>query len=160
MMDTTLGVIAIICGIIGLMGTIVPVLPGTIISYAGLLCISFSSYSELSSFMLVAWGIVAVAVIVMDYVLPGYFSKKFGGTKSGTVGATVGTILGIFFGPLGIILGPFFGAVTGELLAEKLTFRQSLKVGFGSMMSFLVGTLFKLIAGGFMLYYIIKDVIP
>ncbi len=158
-MDTTLGVIAIICGIIGLLGTIVPVLPGTIISYAGLLCISFSSYSELSTFMLVAWGIVAVAVIVMDYVLPGYFSKKFGGTKAGVTGATVGTILGIFFGPMGIILGPFFGAVLGELMAEKLTFNQALKVGFGSMMSFLVGTLFKLIVGGFMLYYIIKDVI-
>lgn len=158
-MDTTLGVIAIICGIIGLLGTIVPVLPGTIISYAGLLCISFSSYSELSSFMLVAWGIVAVAVIVMDYVLPGYFSKKFGGTKAGVTGATVGTILGIFFGPVGIILGPFFGAVLGELIAEKLTFNQALKVGFGSMMSFLVGTLFKLIVGGLMLYYIIKDVI-
>lgn len=158
-MDTTLGVIAIICGIIGLLGTIVPVLPGTIISYAGLLCISFSSYSELSTFMLVAWGIVAVAVIVMDYVLPGYFSNKFGGTKAGVTGATVGTILGIFFGPMGIILGPFFGAVLGELMAEKLTFNQALKVGFGSMMSFLVGTLFKLIVGGFMLYYIIKDVI-
>lgn len=158
-MDTTLGVIAIICGIIGLLGTIVPVLPGTIISYAGLLCISFSSYSELSTFMLVAWGIVAVAVIVMDYVLPGYFSKKFGGTKAGVTGATVGTILGIFFGPIGIILGPFFGAVLGELMAEKLTFNQALKVGFGSMMSFLVGTLFKLVVGGFMLYYIIKDVI-
>lgn len=158
-MDTTLGVIAIICGIIGLLGTIVPVLPGTIISYAGLLCISFSSYSELSVFALVVWGIIAVAVIVMDYVLPGYFSKKFGGTKAGVTGATVGTILGIFFGPMGIILGPFFGAVLGELMAEKLTFNQALKVGFGSMMSFLVGTLFKLIVGGFMLYYIIKDVI-
>ena len=159
MMDTTLGVIAIICGIIGLLGAIVPVLPGTIISYAGLLCISFSSYSELSITILVVWGVIAVAVIVMDYILPGYFSKKFGGTKAGVIGATVGTIAGIFFGPLGIILGPFVGAVVGELLAEKLTFEEALKVGFGSMMSFLVGTLFKLVVGGFLLYYIIKDVI-
>lgn len=158
-MDTTLGVIAIICGIIGLLGAIVPVLPGTIISYAGLLCISFSSYSELSITTLVVWGVIAVAVIVMDYILPGYFSKKFGGTKAGVIGATVGTIAGIFFGPLGIILGPFVGAVVGELLAEKLTFEEALKVGFGSMMSFLVGTLFKLVVGGFLLYYIIKDVI-
>ena len=158
-MDTTLGVIAIICGIIGLLGAIVPVLPGTIISYAGLLCISFSSYSELSITTLVVWGVIAVAVIVMDYILPGYFSKKFGGTKAGVIGATVGTIAGIFFGPLGIILGPFVGAVAGELLAEKLTFEEALKVGFGSMMSFLVGTLFKLVVGGFLLYYIIKDVI-
>ena len=159
MMDTTLGVIAIICGVIGLLGAIVPVLPGTIISYAGLLCISFSSYSELSITTLVVWGVIVVAVIVMDYILPGYFSKKFGGTKAGVIGATVGTIAGIFFGPLGIILGPFVGAVVGELLAEKLTFEEALKVGFGSMMSFLVGTLFKLVVGGFLLYYIIKDVI-
>lgn len=136
-----------------------PVLPGTVISYIGMLCVSFSSYSELSTLTLATWGIVAVVVIVMDYVLPGYFSKKFGGTRAGVTGATIGTIAGIFFGPLGIILGPFVGAVIGELLAEKLTFNQALTVGFGSMMSFLVGTLFKLIAGGFMLYYIIKDVI-
>ena len=159
-MDTTLGVIAIICGITGLLGAVIPVLPGTIISYAGLLCISFSSYSELSMATLVVWGVIAVAVIVMDYVLPGYFSKKFGGTKAGVIGATVGTIAGIFFGPLGIILGPFVGAVVGEMLAKKLTFEEALKVGFGSLMSFLVGTLFKLVVGGFLLYYIIKDVIP
>ena len=136
-----------------------PVLPGTVISYIGMLCVSFSSYSELSTLTLATWGIVAVVVIVMDYVLPGYFSKKFGGTKAGVTGATIGTIAGIFFGPLGIIFGPFVGAVIGEMLAEKLTFNQALTVGFGSMLSFLVGTLFKLIAGGFMLYYIIKDVI-
>lgn len=158
-MDTTLGVIAIICGVIGLLGAVLPVLPGTVISYIGMLCVSFSSYSELSTLTLATWGIVAVAVIVMDYVLPGYFSKKFGGTKAGVTGATIGTIAGIFFGPLGIIFGPFVGAVIGEMLAEKLTFNQALTVGFGSMLSFLVGTLFKLIAGGFMLYYIIKDVI-
>lgn len=136
-----------------------PVLPGTVISYIGMLCVSFISYSELSTLTLATWGIVAVVVIVMDYVLPGYFSKKFGGTKAGVTGATIGTIAGIFFGPLGIIFGPFVGAVIGEMLAEKLTFNQALTVGFGSMLSFLVGTLFKLIAGGFMLYYIIKDVI-
>ena len=158
-MDTTLGVIAIICGIIGLLGAVLPVLPGTIISYIGMLCVSFISYSELSLFSLVVWGFISISIILMDYLLPGYFSKKFGGTKAGVTGATIGTIAGIFFGPLGIIFGPFVGAVIGEMLAEKLTFNQALTVGFGSMLSFLVGTLFKLIAGGLMLYYIIKDVI-
>lgn len=158
-MDTTLAVIAIICGIIGLLGTILPVLPGTIISYIGLVCVSFMSYSELSIFMLVVWGVISTAVIVMDYILPGYFSKKFGGTKAGSIGATVGTILGLFFGPMGIILGPFVGAVAGELLSNKLTFREAIIVGFGSMMSFFVGTLFKIVVGGFIMFYIIKDVI-
>ena len=102
-MDTTLGVIAIICGIIGLLGAVLPVLPGTIISYIGMLCVSFSSYSELSLFSLVVWGFISISIILMDYLLPGYFSKKFGGTKAGVTGATIGTIAGIFFGPLGII---------------------------------------------------------
>lgn len=158
-MDTTLAVIAIICGIVGLLGAVLPVLPGTIVSYIGLLCVAFTDKSEIGATTLVLWGIISLAVIVMDYILPGYFSKRFGGTKAGSIGATVGTIVGLFFGPIGIIVGPFFGAVFGELIAEKLTFNDALKVGFGSMMSFVVGTLFKLIAGGFMLFYIIKDVI-
>ena len=108
--------------------------------------------------MLVCWGILSVAVIVMDYLLPGYLSKKFGGTKAGSIGATVGTIVGIFLGPIGLILGPFAGAVIGEMMGKQLKFEEALKVGFGSMLSFLVGTLFKLIVGGFMLYYIIKDI--
>lgn len=158
-MDTTLAVIAIICGIVGLLGAVLPVLPGTIVSYIGLLCVAFTDKSEIGVTTLVLWGIISLAVIVMDYILPGYFSKRFGGTKAGSIGATVGTIVGLFFGPIGIVVGPFFGAVFGELIAEKLTFNDALKVGFGSMMSFVVGTLFKLIAGGFMLFYIIKDVI-
>ena len=108
---------------------------------------------------LIIWGIVSFVIIAMDYILPGYLSKRFGGTKAGSVGATVGTIVGIFGGPLGLILGPFFGAVIGELLSKKLTFEQALTVGFGSMMSFVVGTFFKLLVGGIMLFYIIKDII-
>jgi uncharacterized protein YqgC (DUF456 family) len=85
-------------------------------------------------------------------------SKKFGGTKAGSIGATIGTIVGIFLGPIGLLLGPFAGAVIGEMSAKKLEFREALKVGFGSMMSFVVGTAFKLVAGGFMLYHIITDI--
>ena len=155
-MDTTLGVIAIICGIIGLLGAVLPVLPGTVISYIGMLCVSFSSYSELSTLTLATWGIVAVVVIVMDYVLPGYFSKKFGGTKAGITGATVGTIVGIFFGVPGIILGPFFGAIAGEMIGSKAPIEKAFKVGMGSMLSFFVGTGIKLVAAVYMLYYIVK----
>lgn len=157
-MDTTLSIIAVICGIVGLLGAILPVLPGTLLSYAGLLCLYFTSDSDISVTMLVLWGIVSTIVIVMDYFLPGYFSKKFGGTKAGSIGATVGVLIGVFLGPIGIILGPFAGAVIGELIANKLTFREALQVGFGSMLSFLVGTFFKLVAGGLMLFYIIKDI--
>lgn len=123
-MDTTLSIIAVICGIVGLLGAILPVLPGTLLSYAGLLCLYFTSDSDISVTMLVLWGVVSAIVIVMDYFLPGYFSKKFGGTKAGSIGAMVGVLIGVFLGPIGIILGPFAGAVIGELIANKLTFRR------------------------------------
>ncbi|MEE0864988.1 MAG: DUF456 domain-containing protein [Alistipes sp.] len=158
-MENILSIIAIACGIVGLLGTVLPVLPGTIVSYLGMLLIAFRPDSEISLTMLIIWGVLSVAVIVMDYILPAFLSKRFGGTKAGSTGATIGTILGIFGGPIGIILGPFFGAVIGELLAETLSFNEAIKVGVGSMLSFLVGTFFKLVAGGLMLFYIIKDII-
>lgn len=158
-MENILSIIAIACGIVGLLGTVLPVLPGTIVSYLGMLLIAFRPDSEISLTMLIIWGVLSVAVIVMDYILPAFLSKRFGGTKAGSTGATIGTILGIFGGPIGIILGPFFGAVIGELMAEKLSFNEAIKVGVGSMLSFLVGTFFKLVVGGLMLFYIIKDII-
>jgi uncharacterized protein YqgC (DUF456 family) len=158
-MNTALIIIAVTLGILGLVGTIVPVLPGTIISFLGLVAASFTEGSNIEVVVLTVWGVVSLAVIALDYLLPGYFSKRFGGTKWGSWGATIGTIVGIFIGPAGLILGPFAGAVIGELLGEKLTMREAIRVGFGSMLSFVVGSLFKFIVGVFMLYYIIKDII-
>lgn len=158
-MDTALIIIAIACGVVGLIGAVVPVIPGTLISYAGLLVVSFTEGSNVGVAKLVVWGVISVAVIVLDYILPAFLSKRFGGTKWGSWGATIGTLLGLLFGPVGIILGPFVGAVVGEMLHEQLEFRDALKVGFGSMLSFLVGTLFKLIVGFVLIYYIISDIL-
>lgn len=158
-METALIVIAIVCGIVGLIGAVVPVIPGTLISYAGLLVVSFTEGSNIGVAKLVVWGVISVAVITLDYILPAFLSKRFGGTKWGSWGATIGTLLGLLFGPVGIILGPFMGAVVGEMLHEQLEFRDALKVGFGSMLSFLVGTLFKLIVGFVLIYYIICDIL-
>lgn len=156
-MDTLLVIIGLIAGIVGLLGVIVPVLPGTLLSYLGLVCVFFTSTSAVTITQLIIWGAISVVAIVLDYILPGYFSKLFGGTKAGITGATIGTIVGLFFGIPGIILGPFAGAVIGEMVSAKIDFAQALIVGFGSMLSFLVGTGIKLFAGIFMMYYIFKD---
>ncbi|MBO7266025.1 MAG: DUF456 domain-containing protein [Alistipes sp.] len=158
-MNTALIIIAIASGIVGLIGAVVPIIPGTLISYAGLLVVSFTEGSDIGVAKLVVWGVISMAVIVLDYILPAFLSKRFGGTKWGSWGATIGTLLGLLFGPVGIILGPFVGAVVGEMLHEQLEFREALKVGFGSMLSFLVGTLFKLIVGFVLIYYIISDIL-
>ena len=158
-MDLTLSIIALILGIIGLAGVFITGLPGTIFSYAGLVCVYFNSNSTISTFQLIICGILSVAVLVLDYILPGYFSKLFGGTKYGIWGATIGTFIGLFYGFWGIILGPFIGAVVGELIGNKMTFWQTIKVGFGSMLAFFATTGIKLIIGLYLFYYIVKELI-
>ena len=158
-MDILLSIIAIVCGIMGILGAILPIIPGTLLSFAGMVCAYFRTSSELSVNQLWIWGAISIVIIVLDYILPGYFSKLFGGSKAGIIGATIGTLAGmIFMGPIGILIGPFAGAVIGELLTKKQPLDKALVVGFGSLLSFFVGTGLKLIAGGFMMYYIWIDV--
>ena len=152
-------IIALIAGAIGLLGVILPVLPGTILSFGGMICAYFVQGSTITMTQLVICGILSIIVVVLDYILPGYFSKLFGGTKAGITGATIGTFVGFLFGIPGIILGPFFGAVIGEMVGSKTTFDNAINIGLGSMLSFLVGSGIKLIVGVYMMFYIIKSFI-
>lgn len=155
-MDTGLIIIAIIAGVVGLLGVIVPVLPGTLLSYGGLICAYFVDGSTISLTQIIVCGIASIVVIILDYVLPGYFTKLFGGTKAGITGATIGTFIGFLFGLPGIILGPFLGAVIGEMVGNNASIDKALNIGLGSMLSFLVGSGIKLIVGLYMIIQIIK----
>lgn len=159
-MNTILAICAILCGIVGIIGAILPIIPGTVLSFVGMLCAYFTSTSALGEGQLWLWGAISVVVIILDYILPAYFSKVFGGSKAGSWGATIGVIVGLFtMGPLGVIVGPFIGAIAGEMLHQKQPFDKAIVVGLGSLVSFFVGTGLKLIVGGFMMYYIWMDVI-
>ena len=158
-MDTFLAITAVVCGIVGILGAVLPILPGTIISFVGMFCAYFTSDSGISAGQMWLWGVISAIIILLDYILPGYFSKVFGGTKAGITGATIGVIVGLFMGPIGIIAGPFIGAVVGEMMSQqKQPLDKALVVGFGSLLSFFVGSGMKLIAGGFMMYYIWCDI--
>ncbi len=152
-------IIALIAGAIGLLGVILPVLPGTLLSFGGMLCAYFVQGSTITMTQLVVCGVLSIIVIILDYLLPGYFTKLFGGTKAGITGATIGTFVGLLFGIPGIILGPFAGAVIGEMVGSKATFDNAINIGLGSMLSFLVGSGIKLIVGVYMMFYIIKSFI-
>ena len=158
-METLLIISAIVCGLIGIIGSVVPILPGPALSFVGLLCAYLSDGSSISTGMLWMWGAITAVVSIMDYVLPGYFSKVFGGSKAGITGATLGVFAGLFMGPIGIIFGPFAGAVIGEMLNQHRTLDEAVKVGFGSLLSFIVGTGLKLVVAGMMMYYIAQDVV-
>ncbi|MFV0268508.1 MAG: DUF456 domain-containing protein [Draconibacterium sp.] len=142
--------------IAGIAGCVLPVIPGPPLSYIGLLMLHFTTRYQFSTTFLVIWGIVTVVVYVIDYLIPVWGTKRFGGSKRGVWGSLIGLVIGLFFfPPFGIIVGPFLGAVIGELTAGK-DHGSALKSGFGSFMGFLLGTLLKLIASGLMTWHFIK----
>ncbi len=157
-MEIFLAIIAVVFALVGAAGCIVPVLPGVVLSYAGLLCAYFREGSTLSTALLWVWLAVVIVVSLVDYFLPAYMTKTFGGSRPATVGATIGAIGGFFFGPIGIIAGPFIGAVVGELLNNRDDLNRAVKVGLGSFLSFIVGTGVKLLAASGMLIYICRDI--
>lgn len=141
-------ILSIIGGIIlliGLAGTVIPILPGAPLAWFGLLLSYFSSYNEISVFCLVLTAVFAVAVSVLDNLCPIFMTKKFGGSKAAVTGTTVGLIIGFFTGPWGIILGPFLGAFIGELVHTNGKTEGVFKSAFGAFMGFLLGTGLKII---------------
>lgn len=144
--------------ILGIIGCLVPVLPGPPFSYIGLILLHLSRFGQFTSSTLIILGAVAVIVTVLDYIVPIWGTRKFGGTKYGTRGATVGLIIGLFLGPSGIIIGPFLGAVIGEMIFRD-DLKYALKAGFGSLLGFLAGIGLKLAASFVMTFYFVKELI-
>lgn len=146
-----------LCLIAGLVGCVVPVIPGPLMCYASLLLLIPLEHASPSLMMLVVCGAVVLLATVLDYVVPAMGAKKFKCSTWGVVGCTLGTIIGVFFFPLGIILGPFLGAVVGELIAGK-NGSESLKGGFGAFLGFLVGVMLKLGVCVFLAFVVFKSV--
>lgn len=160
-MDIFLSIVALLLALVGIIGCFVPVIPGPIVSYVGLLCLCFSSYSHVSTAALCLWLVATAAVTAADYFLPAYMARRFGGSRAGAIGATIGAIMGLFFyPPLMIILGPFVGALIGELIHDHRQIRKALLVGLGSFISFLIGTGIKLILSMCIFLRICFDLVP
>jgi len=141
--------------VIGIVGSLLPVLPGPPISYIGLILLQLTSKHPFSSRFLIIYGILTVFVFVIDYVIPVYGTKKLQGSKYGIWGSAIGLIIGIlFFLPFGIIVGPILGAFLGELVTGK-DIARAMKSAIGSLVGFLAGTAIKLVLSITMAYYYI-----
>ncbi len=156
-MEITLLILAGICMVVGIIGCIVPGLPGTPIAYAGLWIAQATDRVDLSWQMLLIWGVVTIVVTVLDYVVPAWGTKRYGGTRWGVWGSTIGVFAGLFFGPTGVIVCPLLGAILGELLGGK-EMQQALKAGWGSFIGLMCGTLLKLICCGLMTTALIRAI--
>ena len=144
--------------IVGIIGCLVPVLPGPPLSFIGLLLLHFSKFGQLTTTSIIIFAAIAVVVTILDYLVPIWGTKRFGGSKYGTRGATIGLIIGLFLGPAGIILGPLIGAFTGEMLFRD-DGKYALKAAFGSLLGFLTGIGLKLAASLVMTFYFVKILI-
>lgn len=157
-MNTFLIILGAICLLVGILGCVLPVLPGVPLAYCGLLLLHATDKVQFSWQFLVIWAVVTIVVQVLDSVVPIWGTKRFGGSKMGIWGSTLGLLVGLFFGPWGIVLGPFLGAVAFELIDGKNT-RLALKAGWGSFVGLMTGTILKLICCGLMTYYFIAELI-
>ena len=157
MLDWFLLILALVLILIGLIGCILPVIPGPPLSYIGLLLLHFTRFGDFGFTFLVVMATVAIVVTILDYIVPVWGTKKFGGSKAGIWGATIGLVLGIFvLPPIGIIIGPLVGAIIAESIKGK-DFNKSLKAGFGSLVGFAMGIGLKLATSGVMTWYFFKE---
>ncbi|MDR2927584.1 MAG: DUF456 domain-containing protein [Cytophagaceae bacterium] len=155
-MDYFLIIIAGLLLTLGLIGCIVPALPGPPLSYGGILILHFTHWGNLSISLLVWLAVFTVIVTVMDYVLPIWTTRKFGGSKRGVWGSTIGLVVGLFFAPWGIILGPFLGAFIGEMTSSNNS-DKALRSAIGSFVGFLLGTGAKFAVCGVMIYFFVVE---
>jgi len=157
-MDYFLLALAIALMIVGIAGCLLPVLPGPPLSFLGIVLLHLTRFADVSKNLLIILGAVAIIVTIIDYVVPIWGTRHFGGSKYGMRGATVGLIIGLFLGPAGIIIGPFVGAVVGELIFRD-DIKYALKAGFGSLLGFLTGVGLKLAASFLMTFYFVRALI-
>ena len=142
-MDILLQIVACLFIVVGLLGSILPALPGPPICYVGLLLVQWATGAYEANY-LIMWAVIVIVVTVLDNLLPIWFTKKFGGSKKAAWGATIGVIIGLFLGPVGILLGPFLGALAGELLHDNTNSTRAFRAAFGSFAAFIFGVGLKL----------------
>ncbi len=159
-MDIMLIILGVLILLIGFIGCIIPALPGPPIAYFSLVALHFhSAVAKHPTSSVLLWYAVAVIVVtILDYFLPIWGTKKFGGTNAGKRGSILGLFAGIFFpifGPLTLIIGPFAGAVVGELISGQNQ-KTAVNSGIGSFLGFVGGALLKLGIVGVISYEFIR----
>lgn len=150
----TLGIILIL---VGILGSILPLLPGPPIAYAGVLIQQLRDPDPFSAKFLWIWAGIVVLSLILDYVIPAWGTRKFGGTKYGVWGCTLGFLLAFWLGPWGVVIGPFIGAFVGEMIAGQDS-KKSLRAAWGSFVGFLLGSLLKMVICFMLLYFVIRSI--
>jgi uncharacterized protein YqgC (DUF456 family) len=140
--------------LLGLAGCFLPALAGPPLCYLALLCAYATGSTDYSFTFLLVTAAVTIGVTVLDYLLPVWGVKRWGGSRWGAVGSVIGLLLGLPFGLVGILLGTFLGAVVGEVLGGTRQ-ADALRAGFGTLVGFVLSTLLKFAVCLVFLYYFV-----
>jgi uncharacterized protein YqgC (DUF456 family) len=153
--------LGVILNILGLVGGILPMLPGPPLNLLALALLALATRftPPLTLPLLLVMSAITLLVSVVDYVLPIVGARQYGATAWGVWGSVAGMIAGmIWFPPLGLIAGAFIGAITGELIAGKQQW-AAFRAGFGVCVGTLCGTALKLAVSGVMMYYFVRALV-
>ena len=153
-MDLILLIIGLLLCLIGIVGSFLPIIPGPVTSWLGILLLNLTSVVEFNLNFVLITLTVAISVGILDYLIPVLGVKKLGGTRSGQIGTTLGLIIAlIILGPIGIIIGPFGGALLGEISTKK-SLQDSIKPACGAFIGVIAGSVIKfMISLSFLFFY-------
>lgn len=136
-------VLAVALIVTGVVGTFLPVLPGALLVFGGMLLGAWiDNFQRIGWVTLVVLGLLTVLVFVVDVVAGLMGAKRVGASKLAIVGAAIGTVVGMFFGLVGIVIAPFIGAVVGEVI-ERGQLAPAARVGFATWLGMVAGALAK-----------------
>ena len=157
-MDILLLILGLCFMVLGLIGSFLPVLPGPLTGWVGLLILHLTkAIPQNWTFLGITLG-VAILIWLLDYFIPAMGTKKFGGSRYGVIGTTLGLLIGLFFIPVpgGFIIGAFLGALLGEMLHDSKDTNRAVKAAFGSFIGFLASATLKfLVSAVFLVYFVV-----
>ena len=131
--------------VVGLAGTVLPMLPGTVLVWGGILLGAWiDDFTRVNVSTVVVISVLAVLAWVLDYVAGLLGAQKAGASKLALLGAAIGTVMGLFMGLVGVLFMPLVGAAVGEYLAQKDRSRAA-KVGLATWVGIMVGLLAKVV---------------
>jgi len=161
-MDYTLiNVASLVLLVLGLLGTFLPVLPGLLLSLCGLLIYKFGTDAPLPMAYVWIFSALTLVSIILNYVIPARTTRKYGGTRWGSIGSVIGTFAGMFFIPVpfGFLIGMFLGVFVGELLHDAKDKKKAWNSTKGALIGFIYGTGFNFIVGLAMFLVVIFDML-
>jgi uncharacterized protein YqgC (DUF456 family) len=145
-MDIILLILSGILLLTGIIGSILPALPGLPLSWLGIVCFSCLPQIPFSTIAVITSAFIVIIISTLDYLLPSITTKKYGGSRYGIWGTNIGLIIGIFTPiPFGFFIGPFLGAFIGEFIFNKSKHTTSFKAASGAFIGFIASTFMKFI---------------